>query len=636
MCSMCADKKGDCPNWRLSDVCIQSYLAHVFDNSATVFFSVFTIVWAVSFLEIWKRKCATLSYEWSVMDYQVEEERPRPQYAAMCEENTRNPITGTVEPYFPENKRRARIICGLVCILFMVSCPPNLIATHTLASASMNEFGELIATHQESATCDCCKDQCDDVFYAAPVQVSWSRSARRSPSTRILGQTMIVIIFTIAVILYRVAFKQTLQRSRIVSSKADMFGNISGAMINLVMIVTLGHLYQILAYKMTEWEMHRTQTEFESSLTLKVFVFQFLNFYSPLFYVAFMKDRFTGTPGNWNEFLGIRQEICNQAGCLFEISQMLIVIMIGKQLISNCQEIIIPMLKTWMQRYNMGFIRFCKGPAKESSDGQDAGDSMSMCTRGRTKSSMKQQPIYVRDYKMVEYEGLLEEYLEMVLQFGFITMFVMPFPLAPLFALLNNWMEIRLDAQKLVCCCRRPLAERARNIGVWYKFLVVLVRLSCVINVRFRHNNHDPVQAFMLAFTTEYIPRELYRYTVNSTLEGFVDYTLKWTQLSNGQRCRYKTYKSVEQGENNEYYWKLCAARLVFILSVEHFVFFFAWLLDYIIPDIPSRLHERIKRERYKAKIALQENIIMSSTKRREHSEVFDNSDYGYLEPNQR
>ena len=39
----------------------------------------------------------------------------------------------------------------------------------------------------------------------------------------------------------------------------------------------------------------------------------------------------------------------------------------------------------------------------------------------------------------------------LVLQFGFITIFVAAFPLAPLFALLNNWVEIRLDAQKFVC-----------------------------------------------------------------------------------------------------------------------------------------------------------------------------------------
>ena len=38
--------------------------------------------------------------------------------------------------------------------------------------------------------------------------------------------------------------------------------------------------------------------------------------------------------------------------------------------------------------------------------------------------------------------SLFEEYLEIVIQYGFITMFVSAFPLAPLFALVNNIMEV--------------------------------------------------------------------------------------------------------------------------------------------------------------------------------------------------
>ena len=45
--------------------------------------------------------------------------------------------------------------------------------------------------------------------------------------------------------------------------------------------------------------------------------------------------------------------------------------------------------------------------------------------------------------------GLLEEYLELAIQYGFITLFVAAFPLAPLFALINNALEIRLDAIKV-------------------------------------------------------------------------------------------------------------------------------------------------------------------------------------------
>lgn len=52
-----------------------------------------------------------------------------------------------------------------------------------------------------------------------------------------------------------------------------------------------------------------------------------------------------------------------------------------------------------------------------------------------------------------------------VLQFGFTTIFVAAFPLAPLLALLNNIIEIRLDAYKFVTQWRRTLASRAKDIG---------------------------------------------------------------------------------------------------------------------------------------------------------------------------
>ncbi|CAN8016333.1 unnamed protein product, partial [Ixodes persulcatus] len=87
------------------------------------------------------------------------------------------------------------------------------------------------------------------------------------------------------------------------------------------------------------------------------------------------------------------------------------------------------------------------------------------------------------DYQLIQNEGLFQEYLEMVLQFGFITIFVAAFPLAPLFALLNNWVEIRLDAQKFVCETRRSVPERAQNIGIWFSILELLSRIAVISNV---------------------------------------------------------------------------------------------------------------------------------------------------------
>lgn len=73
-----------------------------------------------------------------------------------------------------------------------------------------------------------------------------------------------------------------------------------------------------------------------------------------------------------------------------------------------------------------------------------------------------------------------------MLQFGFVTIFVAACPLAPLFALLNNWVEIRLDARKFVCEYRRPVAERAQDIGIWFHILAGLTHLAVISNVSSR------------------------------------------------------------------------------------------------------------------------------------------------------
>ena len=54
--------------------------------------------------------------------------------------------------------------------------------------------------------------------------------------------------------------------------------------------------------------MHRTQTEYEDALSFKMYMFQFVNFYSSIFYIAFVQGRFNGTPPNYNRLLGYRQE----------------------------------------------------------------------------------------------------------------------------------------------------------------------------------------------------------------------------------------------------------------------------------------------------------------------------------------
>ena len=59
-----------------------------------------------------------------------------------------------------------------------------------------------------------------------------------------------------------------------------------------------------MAVWLTDLELNRTQTEFDDSLSLKIYLLQFVNYYASIFYIAFFKGKFVGYPGRYNRFLG--------------------------------------------------------------------------------------------------------------------------------------------------------------------------------------------------------------------------------------------------------------------------------------------------------------------------------------------
>lgn len=52
-----------------------------------------------------------------------------------------------------------------------------------------------------------------------------------------------------------------------------------------------------------------------------------------------------------------------------------------------------------------------------------------------------------------------------MIQFGYAALFVVAFPLAPLLALLNNYVEIRVDSYKVLHNTARPIPCGAQDIG---------------------------------------------------------------------------------------------------------------------------------------------------------------------------
>lgn len=66
-----------------------------------------------------------------------------------------------------------------------------------------------------------------------------------------------------------------------------------------------------------------------------------------------------------------------------------------------------------------------------------------------------------------KWPDLYDDYLEIVVQFGYIIFLSTLFPLAAFFSLLNNILEIRTDAFKLCMLYQRPFSQRVKDIGHW-------------------------------------------------------------------------------------------------------------------------------------------------------------------------
>ena len=273
---------------------------------------------------------------------------------------------------------------------------------------------------------------------------------------------------------------------------------------------------------------------------------------------SFFKGKFVGYPGNYNTLFSnyVRAETCSIGGCQYELMIQMAFIFIGDQIIEIVLEFLIPKIKSWCNKRGLNILT----PKDSQMD---------------------------RDLKLAEHEGLMYEYLKMTLQFCSVTIFVSAFPLAPFFALLNNWVEIRLDAQKLLCDSRRVLAERANGIGIWFHIMTLMAKFSVILN------------AFHIAFTSDLVERSYYEWNKMSIDQDYSSWILsKSPRNYTGTPCFYPEFRD-DNGTRNMKYWELLAMKLGFIVIYEHFVFAFAKCVDYFLPDMPKHLQIKLKRQKY-------------------------------------
>ncbi|KAM9853899.1 anoctamin-5 [Aulostomus maculatus] len=531
MCPLC-DKK--CGYWKLNSTCNSSWQSHLFDNVGTVFFAIFMGIWVTLFLELWKRRQARLEYEWDLVDFEEEQQQLqlRPEYETKCTNRRMNRITQEMEPYLPITSKCARTCLSGATVLFWISliiaCIIGVIAYRLAVYAA---FASIM---KDSAT----------------------------SHLEVVGPYITPQLAT----------------------------SVTASCINFVIIMILNLMYERVAIWITDMEIPKTHLEYENKLTVKMFLFQFVNYYSSCFYVAFFKGKFVGHPGKYAYMFGtlskLRNEECDPGGCLIELTTQLVIVMTGKQVWGNIQEALVPWLMNWW---------------------------------GSRRARNHPESLYSRweqdhDLQGFGQLGLFDEYLEMVIQFGFITLFVASFPLAPLLALFNNIIEVRVDAWKLTTQFRRPVAAKAHSIGAWEEILNGIAVLSVVTN------------AFIVAFTSDMIPRLVYMYAYQPdgeiNMKGYINNSLSVFNISeihldnrpeDGENpswfnssittCRYRDYR-YPPGHEKRYthtmqFWHILAAKLAFVIIMEHVVFLVKFFVAWMIPDVPADVRARVKRERY-------------------------------------
>uniref|UniRef100_A0A8C8YZS7 Anoctamin n=1 Tax=Prolemur simus TaxID=1328070 RepID=A0A8C8YZS7_PROSS len=405
----------------------------------------------------------------------------------------------------------------------------------------------------------------------------------------ILALSLFMICFLIgmahALVVYRVLAAALFSSSALpfLEEQVTTAMVVTGAVVHYVTIVIMTKVNKWVALKLCDFEKPRTFSERERKFTVWFFTLQFFAHFSSLIYIAFILGRINGHPGKSTRLAGLwKLEECHLSGCMTDLFLQMAIIMGLKQTLSNCVEYLRPWLAHQCRSWSALAPR-----DPELSDWQ-------------------------RNYRLnpVNPFSLFDEFMEMMIQYGFTTIFVAAFPLAPLLALFSNLVEIRLDAIKMVRLQRRLVPRKAKDIGTWLQVLETIGVLAVIAN------------GMVIAFTSEFIPRVVYKYRYgpcreglqlfSDCLTGYVNHSLSifYTKdfqdpvgiegLENVTECRYRDYRNAHDYNFSEQFWFLLAIRLAFVILFEHVALCSKLIAAWFVPDVPQLVKNKVLEEKYR------------------------------------
>lgn len=157
-------------------------------------------------------------------------------------------------------------------------------------------------------------------------------------------------------------------------------------------------------------------------------------------------------------------------------------------------------------------------------------------------------------FQLAEYEQF-DDYLEMVIEFGYITMFASSFPLASILSIGCNLIELKSDCYKIIWVTQRPTPMRSSNMGVWKAILKAQAFLAVLTNV------------LLFGFTSE-------------QMQAWLPFL----------------FEGAAEGES-----ALGSGRFVVAIcfAIEHIIYLFAFIIIALIPSIPEWVDNEVKRMAY-------------------------------------
>lgn len=211
-----------------------------------------------------------------------------------------------------------------------------------------------------------------------------------------------------------------------------------------ILFAIVSALLDAIYYRIAVWlncqENYPFELTHENSLISKLIIFQFVNSFLSLFYLAFY------------------------VGDMEKLNENLTAVLITRQVLDNIYESIIPFIG---QSFKLS-KRSKKSQFNSSNDASSMNHQVNVAE--------------IQSYLDV-YESTYEDHLEMFIQFGNVILFSSLFPLAGLCALVNNIIEIRSDAFKLCVTHQRPFAGPiVKDIGEWLAALHAVVYIAIIVN----------------------------------------------------------------------------------------------------------------------------------------------------------